>query len=119
MCKKQTSVSYSSTESGVISLDAGLRMDGILAFDLWDVVIEVLRSSKNTHQAVRDHCRKEEVDDHVPRSRVEHALRSKAPIPTPNRRDTVTEKLMNCLMWITLSQAQNLLTSKLSCTTIQ
>ena len=24
----------------------------------WDVVIEVLRSSKNTHQAVRDHCQK-------------------------------------------------------------
>ena len=32
----------------VISLDAGLRMDGILAFDLWDVVIEVLHSSMNT-----------------------------------------------------------------------
>ena len=29
MCKKQTSVSCSSTESEVISLDAGLRMDGI------------------------------------------------------------------------------------------
>ena len=28
MCKKQTSVSHSSTESEVISLDAGLRMDG-------------------------------------------------------------------------------------------
>ena len=28
MCKKQTSVSHSSTEAGFISLDAGLRMDG-------------------------------------------------------------------------------------------
>ena len=27
----------------------------MLALDLWDVVIEVLHSSKNTHQAVRDH----------------------------------------------------------------
>ena len=27
MCKKQTSVSHSSTESEIISLDAGLRMD--------------------------------------------------------------------------------------------
>ena len=27
-CKKQTSVSHSSTESEIISLDAGLRMDG-------------------------------------------------------------------------------------------
>ena len=44
MCKKQTSVSHSSTESEVISLDAGLRMDGILALDLWDVVIGVLHS---------------------------------------------------------------------------
>ena len=48
MCKKQTSVSHSSTESENISLDAGLRMDGLVALDFWDVVIEVLRSSKNT-----------------------------------------------------------------------
>ena len=42
MCKKQTSVSHSSTESKIISLDAGLRMDGLLALDLWDIVTEVL-----------------------------------------------------------------------------
>ena len=47
MCIKRTSVSYSSTESEILSLDAGLRMDGVLALDLWDVVIEVLRSSNN------------------------------------------------------------------------
>ena len=35
MCKKQTSVSHSSTEAELISLDAGLRMDGIPALDLW------------------------------------------------------------------------------------
>ena len=29
MCKKQTSVSHSSTESEITSLDAGLRLDGI------------------------------------------------------------------------------------------
>ena len=34
MCKKQTSVSHSSTEAEIISLDAGLRMDGISALDL-------------------------------------------------------------------------------------
>ena len=50
MCKKQTSVSHSSTESEVISLDAGLRMDGFLALDLWDIVIEVLHSSNNNVQ---------------------------------------------------------------------
>ena len=36
MCKKQTSVSQ------IISLDSGLRMDGSLALDSWDLVIEVL-----------------------------------------------------------------------------
>ena len=46
MCKKQTSVSHRSTESEVISLDAGLRMDGLPALDLWDIVIEVLHSTK-------------------------------------------------------------------------
>ena len=34
MCKKQTSVSHSSTEAEIISLDAGLRMDGIPALSL-------------------------------------------------------------------------------------
>ena len=31
MCKKQTSVSHGSTESEIISLDAGLRLDGVPA----------------------------------------------------------------------------------------
>ena len=48
MCKKQTSVSHSSRESEIVSLDAGLRMDGRPALDGRDVVIEVLRSSKST-----------------------------------------------------------------------
>ena len=47
MCKKQTSVSHSSTEAEVISLDAGFRMDAIFALDLWDFVIEVFHSSPN------------------------------------------------------------------------
>ena len=45
---EQTSVSHSSTESEIISLDAGLRMDGLPALDLWDAEIEVLRSSNST-----------------------------------------------------------------------
>ena len=36
----------SSTESEVISLDAGLRMDGLPALDLWDLVTEVLRTTQ-------------------------------------------------------------------------
>ena len=34
-------------ESETISLDAGLRIDGILAADLWDLVFAVLHSSSN------------------------------------------------------------------------
>ena len=45
MCKKQTSVSHSSTEAEVVSLVAGLRMDGIPALNLWDLVIQVFHSS--------------------------------------------------------------------------
>ena len=48
MRKKQTSVLHSSTESEIISLDAGSRMDGIPALDLWDLVVTVLHG--NTHQ---------------------------------------------------------------------
>ena len=41
MCKRQkTSVSHNSIESKVTSLVVGLRMDGLFALDLWDVVIE-------------------------------------------------------------------------------
>ena len=41
MCKKQTSVSHSSTESEIISLDTGLRLDGLFALDLWDLIVSV------------------------------------------------------------------------------
>ena len=42
MCKKQTAVSRSSTESEIISLDAGLRLDGLLAVELRDLIASVL-----------------------------------------------------------------------------
>ena len=48
-CKKQTSVSHSSTESEIISLDAGLRLDGIPALDLWDLIVSVLGNTIQTH----------------------------------------------------------------------
>ena len=47
MCKKQTSVSHSSTEAEIMSLDAGLRTDGIPALTHWDLVIEVFHSEPN------------------------------------------------------------------------
>ena len=49
MCKKQTSVSHSSTESEIISLDAGLRLDGIPALDLWDLIVLVLGNTYQNH----------------------------------------------------------------------
>ena len=39
MCKKQTAVSHSSTESEIISLDTGLRLDGLPALELWDLIV--------------------------------------------------------------------------------
>ena len=51
MCKNQTSVSHSSTESVIISLDAGLRMAGIL--DLWDLIVSVLHGITHQNDQVR------------------------------------------------------------------
>ena len=92
MCKKQTSVSHSSTEPEVISLDAGLRMDGILALDQWDVVIEVSHSSDNI-QASRNRLQQ-------PRNRLRAELQS---IHTkPNTKTmVVTGKLMSYLHVVT------------------
>ena len=41
MCKKQTAVSHGSTESEIISLDTGLRSDGLLALELWYLTVSV------------------------------------------------------------------------------
>ena len=58
MCKKQTAVSHSSTESEIISLDTGLRLDGLLALELWDLIVSVLGNvsqiSDRTGQLVND-----------------------------------------------------------------
>ena len=41
MCKKQGAVSHSTAEAEVISLDAGLRLEGIPTLTLWSLVIDV------------------------------------------------------------------------------
>ena len=46
MCKKQTSVSHSSTEAEIISLDAVVRMDGIPTLDHWLLKCSILFQSK-------------------------------------------------------------------------
>ena len=48
MCKKQTSVSHSSSESKIISLETGLRSDGLLALELWDLIVSVLGNTIQT-----------------------------------------------------------------------
>ena len=49
--KEQTSVSHSSTESEIISLEAGLRLDGIPALDSWDLFVLV---RGNTNQSPKE-----------------------------------------------------------------
>ena len=58
MCKKQTSVSFSSTEAESISLDACLRMDGIRALNLWDLVIKVVHSATNKTDVPKEEPRR-------------------------------------------------------------
>ena len=60
MCKKQTAVSHSSTESEIISLDTGLRLDGLPALELWDLIVSVLGNISG----VSDRSGKPESDDH-------------------------------------------------------
>ena len=59
MCKKQTAVSHSSTESEIISLDT-LRLDGLLALELWDLIVSVLGNVSR----VSDNPGKPESDAH-------------------------------------------------------
>ena len=60
MCKKQTAVSHSSTESEIISLDTGLRLDGLPALELWDLIVSVLGNVSR----VSDRSGKPESDVH-------------------------------------------------------
>ena len=43
MCKKQTVVSHSSTKSENISVEIGLRLNGLLGLELWDLIVSVFR----------------------------------------------------------------------------
>ena len=60
MCKKQTAVSHSSTASEIISLDTGLRLDGLPALELCDLIVSVL----GTVSRVSDGSGKPESDVH-------------------------------------------------------
>ena len=77
MCMKQTSVSLSSTVSEIISLDAGLRMDGIPALDIWDLVFEVSHSSSNQPQKSKENVQGNLLHDTPSRKQ------TKNPVKTP------------------------------------
>ena len=53
MCKKQTAVSHSSAESEIISLDARLRLDGLPALELWDLIVSVFGNMTQTTERTR------------------------------------------------------------------
>ena len=42
MCKKKTAIFHSATKSAIIFLDAGRRLDGLPALELWDLIASVL-----------------------------------------------------------------------------
>ena len=85
MCKNQTSVSHSSTEAERISLHAGLRMDGIPALDLWNLVIEVCHYTQNQSNKAKDSLAQEDLLHRVT-SNKRTKNQSKAP-PTHDHSD--------------------------------
>ena len=60
MCKAQTAVSHTSTESEIISLDTGLTLDGLPALELFDLIVSVLGNISR----VSDRSVKPESDEH-------------------------------------------------------
>ena len=56
MCEKQTSVSHRPTESEIISLDAGLRLDGIPALYLMDLIVAVLGNTNQNRTERENRC---------------------------------------------------------------
>ena len=92
------SVSHSSIESDVISSDAGLRMDGLPALDLWESVDEVLHSSSIQARARGN----QSCDKHI-----ENIL-------SKERRNRLTRrKILVGQMLITSHQTKNFLASML------
>ena len=63
MCKKQTAVFHSNAESEIISLVAGLRMDGLPALQFWECVLESL-FSKPAKRIVERHERESAFQTH-------------------------------------------------------
>ena len=103
MCKKQTSVSHSSTESDIISLHAGLRMDGYLlsTFQTWKskCCVQQTPLQDRADQSQETCARQETIPSTKPRPK--HQLKE------------ANEMLINCQMWITYPPTHVLLKASL------
>ena len=104
MCKKQTSVSHSSTEAEIFFLDTGSRMDCIPALTFWDLVIEVFQSVPN---------RTDEPKREPPGTR--RQLSSQTCI-TPSQSSTPTPFQQTL---ITFHQIQRILVTELGCLSLR
>ena len=69
MCKKQTAVSHSSTESEIFSLDTGLRLGGLPNLELWDLIVSVVGNvphvSDSTGKPVADVEKREKSQNRI------------------------------------------------------
>ena len=77
MCKNQTAVSHSSTESEIISLDTGLGLDGLLALELRDLIVSVLGNVSR----VSDGSGKPESDVHKHHKKI-HVMKDIDAVPS-------------------------------------
>ena len=50
LCKKQGATSHSSTEAELIAVEAGLRLEGLPAMTLWDLILDVLEPDTSIAQ---------------------------------------------------------------------
>ena len=101
MCKKQTAVSHRSAESEIISLDAGLRLGGIVALDLWDLIVSVLGNTTQNRTERRDPL-----------------LNKREPCSPPHsihKRNQSQKVINNWTMLILFPHTSNLLVRKLCC----
>ena len=74
--RKKLLFRHSSTESEIISLGAGLRVDGIPALDLWALVIEVLHSSANQPKKSKENVQGNLLHDTPTRKQTENQVKT-------------------------------------------
>ena len=99
MCKKQTAGSHSSTECEIISLDTGLRLDGLPALELWDLIVSVLGNVSR----VSDRSGQPDNDDHKHHKSQKRINAMETLIPFPQTFNLRVKKLC-CMCLKTMKQ---------------